>query len=268
MKKKFTLLNAENAHDSANIKLRQFIHLRFVMPNIITIMAIVAGLSSIRMAFESRFDVAVILLLLAALLDGIDGRIARAIHGSSHFGEQLDSLADAINFGAVPALLTYLYILKRMGNLGWLAALIYSIACCLRLARFNVMLKNKNTLQKWKKNYFIGVPSPGGGCILLLPIYLGFLGMQINNTTSTIFCLYTIIIAILMISNLPVWNGKSIRLVMRRDAVIPMQLFVVIYCVLLVEYIWLTLAISTFAYLIFLPINSYFYYRSSRLKPK
>lgn len=259
----FPPFDADDLHNE-NAKHRKFIPLRFVIPNIITIMAIVSGLSSVRMALEDRFDLAVILLLVAAVLDGMDGRIARAINGSSRFGEQLDSLADAINFGAVPALLAYIYILERMGKLGWLAALIYSVACCLRLARFNVMLDDKKDTSKWKKDYFIGVPSPGGGCILLLPVYLGFLGMTVDDTTAMIFCVYTVVIAVLMVCNLPVWNGKSIRSGVRRDVVIPAQLFVVVYFVLLVGYMWPTLAISTFLYLAFLPLSAYSYYRCAR----
>jgi len=240
----FPPFDADDMHDNdEHEKNRTFIPLRFVIPNIITIMAIVCGLSSVCMAFEKRFELAVILLLVAAVLDGVDGRIARAIKGSSRFGEQLDSLADAINFGVVPALLIYIYILERMDKLGWLAALIYSVACCLRLARFNVMLDDTNTKPKpkWKKNYFIGVPSPGGGCILLLPVYLGFLGMPVDDTTAMIFCFYTVIVAI------------------------PVQLFVVIYFVLLVGYMWLTLAVSTIAYLVFLPLSAYAYRRHVRI---
>jgi len=255
-----------DAQNNKNTRHRASIPMRFVIPNIMTIMAIVSGLSSVRMALENRFEMAVVLLLVAAVLDGVDGRIARAIKGSSRFGEQLDSLADAINFGVVPALLSYIYILDRVGKLGWLAAVIYSVACCLRLARFNVMLDDKTATLGWKKDYFVGVPSPGGGCILLLPVYLGFMGMPVDDATAMIFCVYTVLVAFLMVSNLPVWNGKSIRAGMRRDVVIPALLIVVVYFMLLVSYMWLTLAISTFIYLGFLPLSAYAYHRRARLK--
>ncbi|RCL03089.1 MAG: CDP-diacylglycerol---serine O-phosphatidyltransferase [Candidatus Tokpelaia sp. JSC189] len=259
----FPPFNADNAHNSENPKLRSAIPIRFVIPNMITIIAIVSGLSSVRMAIENRFELAVILLLVAAFLDGVDGRIARAINGSSRFGEQLDSLADAINFGVVPAFLVYIYILERIGKLGWLAVLIYSVACCLRLARFNIMLDD-NDMPEWKKNYFVGIPSPGGGYILLLPVYLGFLGMPVDDTSAMIFSVYTIVVAVLMVSNLPVWNGKSIHASMRRDVVIPVQLFIVAYFVLLVSYMWPTLAISTFFYLAFLPLSVFVHQRRAR----
>ncbi|RCL00977.1 MAG: CDP-diacylglycerol---serine O-phosphatidyltransferase [Candidatus Tokpelaia sp. JSC188] len=256
----FSPFNADNAHNSENLKLRTAIPIRFVIPNIITIIAIVSGLSSVRMAIEHYFELAIILLLFAAFLDGIDGRIARSINGSSRFGEQLDSLADAINFGVVPAFLVYIYILEQIGKLGWLSVLVYSVACCLRLARFNMRLDDNETAY-WKKNYFAGLPSPGGAYVLLLPVYLGFLGMPVDNTTAIVFCVYTIIVAVLMVSNLPVWNGKSVHTGVRRDVVIPAQLFIMAYFVLLVSYMWLTLAISTFLYLAFLPLSAFMYQR-------
>lgn len=242
----------------------KFIPFRFLLPNIITTMAIISGLTAIRMAIDGGFEKAVIFLLLAAFLDGIDGRIARAVRGTSRFGEQLDSLADAINFGAAPALVAYVYILHDMGRLGWLAALIYSVACCLRLARFNVMIGDKIKRPKWQQNYFVGVPSPGGACLLMLPVYLGFLGMPQTAQTAFVFSLYTICIALLMVCNLPVWNGKSIRAGVRRDIVIPALFFVVIYLVLLFSYMWETLAVSILVYLLFLPLSAYSYYRRGR----
>lgn len=248
----------------AENKRHRLISFRIFLPNLITAMAIISGLSGVRMAIDLRFESAVICLLLAAFLDGIDGRIARALRGTSRFGEQLDSLADAINFGAAPALVVYIYILNHMGRFGWLAALIYSTACCLRLARFNVMIDDKNKMPKWRQNYFVGVPSPGGACLLLLPVYLGFLGMPQTKSAALIFCFYTIAVALLMVCNLPVWNGKAIRAGLRRDIVIPVLLFAVIYLVLLVSYMWETLAVSTLLYLLFLPLSAYLYYRSSK----
>jgi len=246
-------------------KRHKFIPFRFLLPNFITTMAIVSGLSSIRSALDGNFKLSVLLLLIAAFLDAIDGRIARATRGTSRFGEQLDSLADAINFGAAPALVIYVYILQDMGKLGWLAALIYSIACCLRLARFNVMIDDKHKRPKWQQNYFTGVPSPGGCILLLLPVYLGFLGMPVNKATQLFFCIYTIIIALLMVCNLPIWNGKSIRAGLRRDIVVPALLLAVIYLVLLISYMWYTLAVTAIGYLLFLPLSCFIYCRRARL---
>lgn len=255
---------AASAGGEAQEKQRKFISFRFLLPNIITVAAIICGLSGVRMALENRYETAVVCLLIAAFLDGIDGRIARAIRGTSRFGEQLDSLADAINFGAAPALVVYSYILHDMGRFGWLAALIYSTACCLRLARFNVMIGDKNTRPPWRQNYFVGLPSPAGGCLLLLPVYLGFLGMPLTHGTALIFSFYSICIALLMVCNLPVWSGKAVQAGVRRDIVIPALFFVVIYLVLLVSYMWETLAVSGFIYLALLPFSAYSYYRRSK----
>jgi len=255
---------AAGGADADREKRHKFISFRFLLPNFLTTMAIVSGLSAVRMAIDHRFEAAVAFLLLAAFLDGIDGRIARAVRGTSRFGEQLDSLADAINFGAAPALIAYIYILHDMGRLGWLAALVYSIACCLRLARFNVMIDDKAARPKWQKDYFVGVPAPGGAVLLMLPVYLGFLDMPLNRATALIFSLYAICVAVLMVCNLPVWNGKSLQAGLRRDIVVPALLIAVIYLVLLFSYMWATLAVSSLLYLLFLPLSGYGYYRRSR----
>jgi CDP-diacylglycerol---serine O-phosphatidyltransferase len=153
------------------------ISFRMMIPTVITILAICAGLTGIRLAFEGRFELAVVMVLLAAFLDGIDGRVARLMKSSSKFGAQMDSLADIINFGVAPALVLYAFLLDRVSSFGWIAALIYVLAAALRLARFNVM-DERPAKAKWQSNYFVGVPAPLGALLVMLPIYLGFLGLQ------------------------------------------------------------------------------------------
>lgn len=153
------------------------IPLRIVVPNVITVLAICAGLTGIRLAFENRFELAVSMVLLAAFLDGIDGRIARMIKGSSKFGAQMDSLADIVNFGVAPALVLYAFMLDQARSFGWIAALLYAIACCLRLARFNVMLEDPNR-PAWQSNYFIGVPAPQALCWCCCRSIWGFLASR------------------------------------------------------------------------------------------
>ncbi|WP_375704764.1 CDP-alcohol phosphatidyltransferase family protein, partial [Bartonella sp. AD328YNZD] len=138
----FSSFNPEGQHDDVANRRRSPIPMRYVIPNIITILAICAGMNSIRLAFEHRYEAAILMVLFAAILDGADGRIARLIDGSSSFGAQMDSLADVINFGVTPALIVYSFILNQAYHIGWVAALVYCVACCLRLARFNVMLDN------------------------------------------------------------------------------------------------------------------------------
>lgn len=230
------------------------IPLRVVIPNIITVLAICAGLSAVRMAFEERFDAAIGLVLLAAVLDGLDGRMARLVKGTSRFGAEMDSLADAINFGVVPALVLYIFVLDEAAQLGWIAALLYVIACTLRLARFNIMSGDTNR-PRWQKAYFVGIPAPGGALVVLLPVYLGFLGFSPDWFTASVVSIYTIVIGFLMVSNLPVWSGKLSGARVPRTAVMPLILFVVLYVAALANFTWMTLSLSAIAYLAFLPFS-------------
>ena len=152
------------------------IPLRMVLPNLVTVLAICAGLSGIRLAFEGRFETAVAMVLIAAFLDGIDGRLARMLKATSRFGAQMDLLADIVNFGVAPALVLYAYLLDRAGSPGWIAALLFAIACGMRLARFNVLDEDLDR-PAWQAEYFVGVPAPAGAVIVLLPVYLVFVGI-------------------------------------------------------------------------------------------
>ncbi|WP_421852120.1 CDP-diacylglycerol--serine O-phosphatidyltransferase [Oricola sp.] len=237
----------------ANPRLRD-IPLRFVVPNIITVLAICAGLTGVRLAFEHQFDIAVAMVLLAAFLDGIDGRVARLVKGSSKFGAQMDSLADIINFGAAPALVLYAFALDEARSLGWIAALLYAIACCLRLARFNVMMEKRDR-PSWQGAYFTGVPAPAGALLVLLPVYLGFLGFAPDWYYASVVSFYTVGIAFLMVSNLPVWSGKTLGARIPPAKVVPLILGVVLYVALLATFTWETLTLSVLAYLAFLPYS-------------
>ena len=145
-------------HGSGGPRIRE-IPLRMVLPNLITVLAICAGLSAIRLAFQDRFESAVVMVLLAAFLDGIDGRLARMLKATSKFGAQMDSLADIVNFGVVPALVLYAYLLDKAGSFGWIATLLFAIAMGLRLARFNVLDEDLER-PAWQAEYFVGVPAP------------------------------------------------------------------------------------------------------------
>ncbi|GAB1581514.1 MULTISPECIES: CDP-diacylglycerol--serine O-phosphatidyltransferase [Phyllobacteriaceae] len=230
------------------------IPMRMVIPNVITVLAICAGLTGVRLAFENRFEMAVSMVLIAAFLDGIDGRVARMMKGSSKFGAQMDSLADIVNFGVAPALVLYSFMLDQARAFGWIAALLYCIACCLRLARFNVMLEDPRT-PPWQSNYFIGVPAPAGAMLVLLPVYLGFLGLAPTRVLAFAAAIYTVAIAFLLVSRLPVYNGKTAGSLVRRDIVMPLILGVVLYVAFLMSYTWETLTLTALAYLAFLPFS-------------
>lgn len=243
------------------------IPLRYVLPNIVTVLAICAGVTAVRMAFEERFEMAVGLILVAAILDGLDGRIARLMKASSKFGAEMDSLADVVNFGIVPALILYIYVLDEAAQLGWIATLIYVIACTLRLARFNIMSGDKDR-PKWQQGFFIGVPAPAGALLVLLPIYLGFLGFEPSWITAAFVACYTIVISYLMVSNLPVWSGKSMGARVPRTSVTPIILGVVLYVALLGNYTFATLTASSVAYLAFLPFSVRMYKRARNAAEK
>jgi CDP-diacylglycerol---serine O-phosphatidyltransferase len=230
------------------------VELRYVIPNLITVLAICAGLSGIRLAFEGRFEQAVLMVLAAAFLDGIDGRIARMMKGQSKFGAQMDSIADAVNFGAAPALVLYAAVLDQVRSIGWIAALVYAIACCLRLARFNVMNDNPDQAAN-SGDFFVGVPAPAGACLVMLPVYVWFLGVQTTAPVALLSSLYTILIAFLMISQLPVFSGKKATTRIPREIVLPLILGLTIYVALFVTFTWETLTLSALAYIASLPFG-------------
>lgn len=233
---------------------------RTILPNLVTLLAICAGLTGVRLAFEHRFETAVIMVLVAAFLDGVDGRLARMLKATSKFGAQMDSLADIVNFGVAPAMVLYAYLLDKVGAFGWIVVLIYTIACGLRLARFNVMSENPD-IAKWRTAYFTGVPAPAGAGLVLLPVYLGFIGMPHTPAYTTASAVYTAIIALLLVSRLPVYSGKGIGSAIRRDLVMPVFLGAVFYVLLLASFMWQTLTATALAFLALLPFSAASYFR-------
>ena len=231
---------------------------RLLIPNIITVLAICAGLTGIRLGYEGRFEIAVTMVLVAAFLDGIDGRVARLLKAQTNFGAQLDSLADVISFGVAPALVLHAYILHLAPSVGWAAALLYAIANALRLARFNVMLEREER-QSWEDSYFLGVPAPLGALLVLLPVYLGILGLEESSGFAIASTAYTVIIAFLLVSRVPVFSGKGVGSGISRDLFMPLILAAVLYVWLLAAFTWETMAFTSICYLISLPVGAYFW---------
>lgn len=249
-------------HGRGGPRIRE-IPLRLVLPNLITVLAICAGLSGIRLAFEGRFESAVVMVLVAAFLDGIDGRLARMLKATSKFGAQMDSLADIVNFGVVPALVLYAFLLDRAGSLGWIAALLFAIACGLRLARFNVLDEDLER-PAWQADYFVGVPAPAGAIVVLAPMYVSFLGFEPTRTMAFAGTAFAILIAFLLVSRLPVYSGKTLRI--RREYLLPVMLAAVFYILLLTVFPWQTLTASVAAYLLFLPLSASAYARRAKIE--
>jgi len=236
------------------------IPVRMLVPNVITLLALCAGLTAIRLAVEDRLDWALAAIVFAALLDGVDGRIARLIKGTSRFGAELDSLADFVNFGVAPALILYFWELKELKSAGWIVAIVFATCAGLRLARFNVAVEDPNR-PAWAANFFVGVPAPAGAITALLPIYLFFLGVTIP---SVVTFLYTLAIAILMVSRLPVYAGKKLGTRVPRELVLPVFMLVVLFFALLISYPWPVLTLGTLAYLASLPFGWRSYRRLER----
>src|SRR4051812_43012345 len=251
--------------DTLLVKRRRFrpIPVRMLVPKLITLLALCAGLTAIRLAFEQRLEWAVAAIVFAAMLDGIDGRVARLLKGTSKFGAELDSLADFVNFGVAPALILYFWGLHELGNAGWIAAMVFAISTGLRLARFNVMIDDPNK-PAWAGNFFVGVPAPAGAITVLLPIYVYLLGMPRLAFVAPVTLVYTLAIAFLMVSRLPVFSGKRVGKRIAPEMVLPVFVAVVLFFALLVSYPWIVLTIGTVLYLASLPLGWLSYRRHER----
>jgi CDP-diacylglycerol--serine O-phosphatidyltransferase len=239
---------------SPEMRRRRFrpIPVRMLVPNVITLLAICAGLTAIRLSTEGRMELAVAAIVFAAVLDGLDGRVARMIKGQSKFGAELDSLADFVNFGVAPGLILYFWQLHELDNGGWIAAMVFAISGGLRLARFNATMDDPNK-PAFAANFFTGVPAPAGAITVLLPIYLGFLGVSKPPAMLTAF--YTLLIAFLMVSRLPVFSGKTVRMRVPPEMVLPVFVSVVFFIALLIGYPWHILSIGSVLYLLSLPLG-------------
>src|SRR5579862_8573640 len=228
------------------------IPVRMLVPNFITLLAICAGLTAIRLSTEGRMELAVAAIVFAAVLDGIDGRVARMIKGQSKFGAELDSLADFVNFGVAPGLMLYFWQLRELNNGGWIAAMVFAISGGLRLARFNATMDDPDR-PAYAANYFTGIPAPLGAITVLLPIYLAFLGLP--KPPAAVTAVYTFVIGCLMVSRLPVFSGKTVRMRVPSEMVLPVFVSAVFFIALLIGYPWYILSVGTVLYLLSLPLG-------------
>ncbi|NEU10697.1 CDP-diacylglycerol--serine O-phosphatidyltransferase [Methylobacterium sp. BTF04] len=257
------------APDANEPRPRRFkpVPLRMIAPNMITLMALCLGLTAIRLAFEGKFEPAVIAIVAAAFLDGIDGRVARMLKGTSRFGAELDSLADFVNFGCAPALILYGFALKELRAVGWIVALIFAIAMALRLARFNAMLDDPNR-PAWKKDFFVGMPAPAGALTVLLPLYLHFLGLPVERWAAPVVLGYMLCIALLVVSTVPTFSGKTVGKRVPREAVLPIFLVVVAAFGLLISFPFEAMVATSVGYLVTLPIGAAQYRRRAKAEER
>jgi len=243
-----------------NIKLVSNKNSRVILPNILTLVGVCIGLTSIKFAFDGKFELSIIAVIVAGIIDGLDGRIARLIKGTSKVGKELDSLTDVISFGVAPAFIMYFWSLSEIGRLGWLISLIYVICVTLRLARFNVSSEGEAS---WKDNFFEGIPSPAGGILVLMPLVYSFSEIQFFNPNYKIIVpILFISISILLISKIPTYSLKKI--VVPRSTTIFLLLVVVLYFGLLLIYTFNTLIVSGALYLLMIPVSAVHYLKINK----
>lgn len=234
---------------------RQFAQLpvRTIIPNALTVLALCAGLTAIRFAIEGRFEIAVAAIIVASVFDALDGRVARLLQGSTRFGAELDSLTDFVNFGVAPVVVLYLWSLVEIGGIGWIAVLGFSVCCALRLARFNVALEDPDK-PAWTGNYFVGVPAPAAAGLVMLPLYLTFIGVGWLKEAPILIAMHALAVAFLMVSRVPTFSGKRMGLRIRRDMVLPILLLIGFCAAVILSYPWWTFTTLAAVYLMSIPV--------------
>ena len=236
---------------------------RMILPNMLTLIGVCIGLTSIRFALDEKFEFAIIAIILAALIDGLDGRIARLIKGTSKVGKELDSLTDMISFGVAPAFIMYFWKLNTLGRFGWLICLIYVICVALRLARFNI---NSNQEPSWRDNFFEGVPSPAGGILVLTPLIISLTNFDyISINYNIVVPAFFVITSLLLISKFPSYSFKKI--VIQRKTTIFLLFGIILFFGLLLIYPFNVIAISSIIYLTMLPISFFHYQKLKKQNP-
>ena len=235
---------------------------RYLLPNILTLGGVCLGISSIKFSIDGNFSLAIIFILLAAILDALDGRVARLIKGTSEFGKELDSLTDFVSFGIAPAFILYFWELNNYGRLGWAIILIYSVCCVLRLARFN--LTKIEDHDEWKNNFFEGVPSPAGGLLILTPLIFELSALSLNIDVRSLTPFLTVLIALLLVSKIPTPSLKKISI--SSKATIFLLLVVGLIFIALLFYTFETLLLFGLLYLSSIPISIFIFYNQKKKK--
>lgn len=217
----------------------------YLLPSLVTIIGLCAALTSIRMTFSDRFALAAGLIIFAAIIDGLDGLLARRLNSASSFGAELDSLCDFVNFGVAPGLLVYQFALTDASDLGWTMVLVYVVCCCLRLARFNV---NRDLPTPGARAHFVGVPAPAGALLGLLPVFLSLEGLLATEDLPILVAPYIGLVGLLMISQVPTFSPKSVRV--SRDKAVWLLVATAVIIGLMVTRFWLLLILLDAVYVL------------------
>lgn len=257
-------LNPMDAAERTGLAPRQrrfrMVPVRYLLPNMITLLALCSGLTAIRLGIEGRYELAIAAVMVAVVLDAVDGRLARLLKGTSRFGAELDSLADFVNFGVVPAILLFIWSLNALHTAGWVMALILAICTALRLARFNVALDDPHK-PAWANRFFTGAPAPAGASLALLPFYLSFLGFfEDGHTVAYVVGPYVVAVALLMVSRVPTFSGKTMGPI-PSEMVLPVLGLTVFAVIMLFAYPWELLSVLCLVYLALIPVSMRSYKR-------
>ena len=243
-----------------NFKLISKKNPKYLLPNALTIFGVCLGLSSIKFALDANYGMAVIAIGFAAILDTLDGRVARLIKGTSKVGKELDSLTDVISFGVAPSFIMYFWSINEIGKFGWMFVLLYTVCCALRLARFNLTTIEEN--ESWKINFFQGVPSPAAAGLVLLPLILSLSNLIQFENKAVISSLVILITSILMVSEIPTYSLK--RILIPRHLTIFLLLGIGIYMSLVIFYTFETLFFSGLIYVFLIPVSLIHYKRKKK----
>lgn len=241
------------------------IDFRFALPNLITLLGLCLGLNALKLAIQGNFEKSLIFIILASIIDALDGRIARLLKGTSKFGAELDSLTDFINFGVCPGVIIYLWSLQNEQILGWTVCLFFIVSCCLRLARFNISTDIPSK-ESWRANFFTGVPSPAGAGIALIPMIISFSEFHFNFDKFIFSCIFLIFSSFLMISKIPTYAFKTIQL--SKSTFIILALFFVIIFVLLFYKTFEALLFILLIYLLTIPFSFFHFIKLKKNKGK
>jgi CDP-diacylglycerol--serine O-phosphatidyltransferase len=237
---------------------------RYILPNLLTLIGVCLGISSIKFALDQNFSLAVTFIIFAALLDALDGRIARMIKATSDFGKELDSLTDFVSFGIAPAFIMYFWELKNYGKIGWAITLIYSVCCVIRLARFNITKIQENEL--WKENYFQGIPSPMGAILILLPLIYELSDLEKTFNQRALVPYITILISLLLISKFPTFSFKKISIQPKLTIFILFGIGISI--ISLIFFTFETLLLFGIGYFTIIPFAFFIYYKNNKNNKK
>jgi len=234
---------------------------RFILPNLLTIIGVCLGISSIKFAIDANYSLAVIFIVFASILDALDGRIARLIKGTTEFGKELDSLTDFVSFGIAPAFILYFWELKNYGKIGWAITLIFSVCCVLRLARFNLTKISEDA--EWKQNYFEGVPSPAGAGLALLPLVYELSELKFSIDLKNLIPVYIVIVALLLISKIPTYSLKKIKI--SSELSIFLLFGIVVIFISLTFFTFESLLVIGGIYLLSIPLSLYSYKKTKKI---